>query len=187
PPPEFGRTLQTFPHPKAVASAAFNAEGLFLTAAEDKAVRRFRLASDAPVKNLPHPNLVDAVAFDETGTQLATGCHDGILRIFDVQKAAVTKQITAHVQTMPQNVPNPIYFVAWMPGGKQLLTASYDKSLKLWDAVSGNLVREFKAAPDPKPGDKPEPAKEPVGHRDRGAGDEDAGAGSRRPGLTRGG
>ena len=47
-------------------------------------VRRFRLASDAPVKILPHPNLVDAVAFDETGTQLATGCHDGILRVWDL-------------------------------------------------------------------------------------------------------
>src|SRR5205823_3195350 len=62
-PAEFGRTVQSFPHPKPAFSAAFNAEGLLLTAAEDKEVRRFRIASDAPAKNLPHPNLVDAVAF----------------------------------------------------------------------------------------------------------------------------
>ena len=166
-PPEFGRPVQAFPHPKAAASATFNAEGLLLTASEDKEVRRFRIAADAPAKNLPHPNLVDAVAFDETGTQLATGCHAGNLRIWDVAKAQPTKTIAAHIQTTPQNVQNPIYSVAWAPGGKQLLTASYDRSLKLWDVASGNLVKEFKAAPDPKPGDKAEPPKEPVGHRDQ--------------------
>jgi WD40 repeat protein len=166
-PPEFGRMVQSFPHAKPAFSAAFNAEGLLLTAADDKEVRRFRIASDNAVKSFPHPNLVDAVAFDETGTQLATGCHDGNLRIWDIAKAQPVKTIAAHIQTTPQNVQNPIYCVAWAPGGKQLLTASYDRSLKLWDAASGNLVKEFKAAPDPKPGDKVEPPKEPVGHRDQ--------------------
>jgi WD40 repeat protein len=166
-PKEFGHLIQSFPHPVPVSDAVFTADGSLLTAAGDKEVRRFRIASDTPVKNLPHPNLVDAVAFDDTGTQLATGCHDGKLRIFDVQKGTPVKEITAHVQTTPQNVQHPIYCVLWAPGGKQLLSASYDRSLKLWDAASGNLVREFKAAPDPKPGDKAEPPKGPVGHRDQ--------------------
>lgn len=166
-PPEFGRSVQTFPHPEAVTSAAFLADGQFVTTAADKQARRFRIASDAPVKSLPHPNLVDSVAFDDTGNLLATGCHDGQLRIWDVPKAAATKTIAAHVQTQPQNVQHPIYAVVWAPGYKQVLTASYDKSLKLWDAAGGNLVREFKAAPEPKPGDKAEPPKGPVGHRDQ--------------------
>jgi WD40 repeat protein len=166
-PPEFGRQLQAFPHPAAVAGVAFNAEGQFLTAAADKQARRFHIASDNPAKNLQHPNLVDAVAFDETGERLATGCHDGTLRIWDVAKGAVVKEVKAHVQTTPTNAQHPIYCVAWAPGGKQILTTSYDKTCKLWDAASGNLVKEFKAAPEPKPGDKAEPPKEPVGHRDQ--------------------
>ena len=166
-PAEFGRAIQTYPHPAAVTGVAFTAEGLFFTASDDKQARRFRVASDGPVKTLPHPNLVDAVAFDETGTQLATGCHDGILRIWDVAKATPLKTITAHVQTMPQPTPNPIYAVAWAPGGKQVLTASYDKTLKLWDVAGGTLVKEFKAALEPAPGSKVEPPKEPVGHRDQ--------------------
>jgi WD40 repeat protein len=166
-PAEFGRAIQTYPHPAAVTGVTFQPDGLFFTAAEDKLARRFRIASDLPTKNLPHPNLVDAVAFDETGTQLATGCHDGILRIWDVAKATPLKTITAHVQTMPVNVQNPIYCVAWAPGGKQLLTTSYDKSIKLWDVASGNLVKEFKAAPDAQPGSKVEPSKDLVGHRDQ--------------------
>ena len=78
-----------------------------------------------------------------------------------------TKTIAAHIQTMPQTIPHPIYAVTWAPGGKQILTASYDKSLKLWDVAAGTLVKEFKAAPDPAPGAKVEPPKEPVGHRDQ--------------------
>src|SRR5262249_8507351 len=88
-----------------------------------------------------HPNFVDAVAFNPAGTQLATGCHDGAVRIFDVAKGQQLRQINAHTQ--PQ--PAPGYCVAWTSDGKQLVSRSLDKSLKLWDATSGNLVREFKA------------------------------------------
>lgn len=161
-PPEFGRVIQAFSHPKGPASLAFNGEGQFYTAGEDKLIRRFRIASDVPVKNLQHPNLVDCVAFDDTGNLLATGCHDGILRIWDLPKNTAVKSINAHVQTSPQNVQNPIYAVLWSPDHKQIFTASFDRTVKLWDVASGNLVREFKAAPGPQPIEpkKEEPRKE---------------------------
>jgi WD40 repeat protein len=165
--PEFGRPLQTYPHPAAAVGPAMLADGQFVTAAEDKQLRRFKLAGDAATKTFPHPSLVDAVAFDDTGTVLATGGHDGELRLFDVQKAALAKQVKAHFQAVPPNQPQPIYAVAFAPGGKQVLTASFDRSLKLWDAAGGALVREFKGAPEPKPGDKTEPPKGPTGHRDQ--------------------
>ena len=162
PPAEFGRAIQSFPHPKGLASPVFNGEGHFFTAGEDKLVRRFRIASDGAVKNLAHPNLVDCVAFDDTGNLLATGCHDGILRIWDLPKATATKTINAHVVTMPQQIQNPIYSVAWSSDHKQVFTSSFDKTIKLWDVASGTMVREFKAAPDPKPIEvkKDEPKKE---------------------------
>ncbi|QDU20495.1 WD40 repeat domain-containing protein [Urbifossiella limnaea] len=166
-PPEFGRALQSYPHPAAAVGPAFLADGSFLTAADDKLARRFKIAGNAPAKTLPHPNLVDAVAFDETGKVIATGCHDGSLRLFDVEKAALSKEVKAHIKPAPANEPQPIYAVVWAPGSKQVLTASFDRSLKLWDAAGGTLVREFKAAPEPKPGDKLEPPKGPVGHRDQ--------------------
>ncbi len=173
-PPEFGRRMQAFPHPVAVSAVAFNAEGQFLTTAADKQARRFRVASDAPVKTLAHPNLVDCAAFDDTGNLLATGSHDGVLRIWDVAKNTPLKTINAHVVTMPQQVQNPIYAVQWSNDFKQVFTSSYDKTIKLWDAAGGTLVREFKAAPEvvpePKKDDKaPPPKKEegPFGHRDQ--------------------
>ncbi len=181
-PAEFGRRLQTYPHPGAVSSPVFAADGYFYTAGEDQLVRRFRIASEAPVRTFQHPNLVAAVAFDDTGSLLATGCHDGSLRVWDVPKNTLLKTISAHVTTTPQQVQNPIYAVLWSPDHKQVFTGSFDRSIRLWDVASGNLVREFKAAPDPVPilpakaddKDKKEPprpdaktAAGPVGHRDQ--------------------
>lgn len=175
-PPEFGRPLQSFPHPAGAAGLQFANDGQFFTACADKNARRFRIASDAPVKTLPHPSLVDSVQFDDTGNVLATGCHDGLLRVFDVPKAALSKQIEAHVVKTPQPVQNPIYAVQWSLDHKQVFTASFDKSVRLWDVASGNMVREFKAAPEPTPiaepkkDDKAPPPKKddgPVGHRDQ--------------------
>jgi WD40 repeat protein len=148
--PSFGSVMQSFPHPKAFGSPAFLADGQFLTAGEDKLVRRFRIASDVPAKTLQHPNLVDCAAFDDTGERLATGCHDGSLRIWDVPKGAVAKEVKAHVVTTPQPMQNPIYAVVWTRDHKQVFTASFDKTIKLWDAADGKLVREFKADPGPK-------------------------------------
>ena len=158
--PEFGKPIQSFPHPKSVFSPVFNGEGLLSTASDDKQVRRFRIASDVPVKNLQHQNLVDCAAFDPAGTLIATGSHDGILRIWDAAKGTVTKTINAHVVTMPQPAQNPIYAVAWTGDSKQVFTSSYDRSIKLWDINAGTLVREFKPAPDVKPEEKKEEKKD---------------------------
>lgn len=161
-PPEFGTVVQTFPHPAAVASFVYLSESQLLTGADDGIARVWTVASDQP-KSIQHPNLVDCVAFNKDGTQLATACHDGGVRIYDLTKPtpALLKDIKAHT-AMP--LPHPVYVVAWSPDGKQLASGSFDKSIKLWDATSGNLVREIKGFPEPPPA-----AGQPVppGHRDQ--------------------
>jgi WD40 repeat protein len=157
-PAEFGKPIQSFAHAGPPVAAAFADQGALFTASADKSIKQWRIAADAPVRNFAHPALVDCVAFDPAGKLLATGCHDGLLRIFDIEKNAPIKSINAHLQTQPEARGNPIYVVAWTADGKQVLTASYDKSLKLWDAASGNLVREFKPFADKA---------FPQGHRDQ--------------------
>src|SRR5205807_4777674 len=111
----------------------------FYSASLDKTIRAWKVTSDTP-RNLQHNQRVDAVAFNSTGTQLATGSPDGIVRIWDVAKATPIKQIQAHVQPMP----SAVYCVAWSPDDKQIVSGSLDHSLKLWDVASGNMVRQFK-------------------------------------------
>jgi WD40 repeat protein len=147
-PADFGKPMQTFRH--AAVGVAFAPDSVSLySAGNDKTIKLWKLASAGPVKNFGHPNLVDAVAFSPSGTQLATGCHDGKVRLFDVAKGQAIKEINAHPTPppgSPQGTPpgSPVYCLAWSPDGMQLLSGSNDHSLKLWDVTSGSLVREFK-------------------------------------------
>ncbi len=165
---EFGRIVQSYPHNGGFASVLLTPEGQFLGVGGDQQLRRYRIASPNPVKSIAHPNLVDCVAFDESGKLLATGCHDGVLRVWDIAKSTAVKTINAHVVTSPQQIQHPIYAVLWSPDQKQLFTASFDKTIKIWDVATGNLVREFAAAPAPKPieSKQPEPKKEEATKKD---------------------
>lgn len=105
-----------------------------------------KLQTDSPAYNLVHPNIVHCAAFDKTGKLVATGCQDGILRIYDVSKApgAVAKAINAHI--LPQG--QSIYCVAWHPEGKLIATGSLDQSIKIWDATTGLLVKGIEPGTD---------------------------------------
>jgi WD40 repeat protein len=142
-PAEFGKVVQTYQAAGATDFAFAPAGGQFFTAGADP-VKVWKLAAEAPVKNFAHPNLVDSVAFSPDGTQLATGCHDGRVRIFDVAKGAVLKDLAAHVMPMPSSV----YCVAWSPDGKRVVSSSYDHSLKIWDVAGGKMLIECKAHQD---------------------------------------
>jgi WD40 repeat protein len=140
---EFGKAGQTFPQAGPVTGVTFAADNVTIfTASVDRSVKAWKLAADGPTKNFGHGNYVDAVAFNPAGTQLATGGHEGIIRIWDVAKGQQLRQINAHIAPP---APAPIYCLAYSPDGKQLVSGSYDRSLKLWDAASGALVKEFRA------------------------------------------
>jgi WD40 repeat protein len=146
PPPEFLKSIQNFTTADVVHDLALAPDNaVFYAAGADKNVQVWKLASTSPTQNFPHPNIVDCVAFDAKSQTLVSGCHDGKIRIYDLVKKALAKEITAHVQTKPQMLAHPVYTVAFSSDGKQLLSSSFDKTLKLWDIASGNMVREFKA------------------------------------------
>lgn len=140
-PPEFGKPTQSLAHPAGVNAFILNNDATqLLSACDDKKAKVWKVASDAPVRNFQHPNLVDAIAYNKDGSLLATGGHDGSIRIFDTVKGNQVREIKAHVQ--PQ--PSPVYAVVWSADGKQIASGSMDRSAKLWDASNGNMIREFK-------------------------------------------
>lgn len=139
-PPDFGKALQSFGHAAAVADVVFATDALLVSGGQDKAIKAWKLASDTPAKSLSLPNLVDAVGFDPGGTILATGCHDGTVRTWDIAKGTQLKQINAHTQPAVA----PVYAVAYSPDGKQLVSCSLDRSIKIWDANTAMLIRELK-------------------------------------------
>jgi WD40 repeat protein len=145
--PEFGRPVQSFAHAMPATSVVFAGDNATIySSSADKSAKVWKVPAAGATQSLAHPNLVDSLAFDPTGNRLATGCHDGQLRIWDLTKTpqpVITKAIVAHAAKGQE--PTAIYAVAWTPDGKQVLSGSFDRTLKLWDPTSGALVREFKA------------------------------------------
>ena len=106
PPPEFGKPQPTYSHAAAALALTFGRDNATIySGGADKSIRAWKVTSSTPLKNFGHPNLVDAVAFNNTGTLLATGCHDGRLRIFDVAKGTQQKEINAHPGAGPARRP----------------------------------------------------------------------------------
>lgn len=145
PPPTFGKPIQSFAHPAAVAGVALAPDGnTLVSAGDDKLARIWKVAAEGPTKNFQHPNLVDAVAFSPKGDQLATSCHDGNVRIWDIAKGT---QLRAMVHTAPNNMtqqPTAVYCIAWSPDGKLLVSGGLDRSIKIWNVADGKIVKEIK-------------------------------------------
>ncbi len=143
-PPEFLKPVQSFAAEGVLGDVTIGPDNATMfTASSAASVQAWKLASPTPTRNFPHPNNVDAVAFQPNGTLLATGGHDGKIRFFDLVKNAQAKEIAAHPGK--NNQPDTIYSLVFTADGKQVLTCSMDNSMKLYDVASGNLVREFKA------------------------------------------
>ncbi|HEX3315812.1 MAG TPA: WD40 repeat domain-containing protein, partial [Gemmataceae bacterium] len=144
PPADFLKPAQTFAPATPLADLVALGDGLSLLACSaEKAVTQWKIASPLPVKNFNHNGAVLSIAFPpKDSTKVATGCHDGRIRIFDIAKTVVLKQIEAHVEK--QGAGSPIYSIAYSPDGSKIMSASFDHSIKIWNATSGALVRELK-------------------------------------------
>src|SRR5439155_21988604 len=58
--PTFLNPMQTFAHGEGATDVVFAADNATLwSAGTDKTVRTWKVAADAPVRNFPHPNIVD--------------------------------------------------------------------------------------------------------------------------------
>lgn len=139
--PDFGNTVQTFNLGSIPNAISFSKEGKVLFSADAAgSFSEWKIAGDAPQKSFGHPNFVDAVAFDPKGLLLATGCHDGKVRLFDIAKGNVVKEIDAHTKAEP----SPVYSVLWANEGKRLISCSMQGSIKAWDIPGGNMAYEIK-------------------------------------------
>jgi WD40 repeat protein len=140
--PDFGSVVQTLNLGSIPNAISFSKEGKVLFSADAAGnFSEWKIASDAPQKSFGHPNFVDVVAFDPKGLLLATGCHDGKVRLFDIAKGNVVKEIDAHTKAEP----SPVYSVLWANDGKRLISCSMQGSIKAWDIPSGTMAYEIKA------------------------------------------
>jgi WD40 repeat protein len=82
----------------------------------------------------PH-NMVEAVAFSPSGTQVLSGGGDNTMKLWDVAAGRLLRTFKGHTSV--------VRAVAFSPDGTKVLSASQDATIKLWDAASGRLLQTF--------------------------------------------
>jgi WD40 repeat protein len=126
------------PSGKAVAVPFPSAEGGGMAG-----VRIYDPVSGKEQRSLPQRAGVLAVAYDRSGTRLATGDAAGRLRVWDTAAGKPVFPVDDHPGT---NGPQPaIRALAFHPDGNQVATVgSEEQVIKIWDGQTGKLVTELK-------------------------------------------
>jgi WD40 repeat protein len=75
-------------------------------------------------------NTIFALDINNSGTRLAFGDKNGVLRIIDLRSNNIVKSLTAHSAR--------ILDIKFGPDDRQLATSSMDKTVKIWDATNLN-------------------------------------------------
>eukprot|EP00600_Ochromonadales_sp_CCMP1393_P001326 CAMPEP_0174990822 /NCGR_PEP_ID=MMETSP0004_2-20121128/21535_1 /TAXON_ID=420556 /ORGANISM="Ochromonas sp., Strain CCMP1393" /LENGTH=674 /DNA_ID=CAMNT_0016244473 /DNA_START=126 /DNA_END=2150 /DNA_ORIENTATION=+ len=77
---------------------------------------------------------VTSVTWSPDGKFLATGCYDGMARIWDSQGKFV-RHLKEHT--------GPVFSLKWSKNGMYILSGSYDRRSIVWEAKTGQIVKVF--------------------------------------------
>ena len=68
------------------------------------------------------------------GQHIATGCYDGIVRIWDS---------TGKLEMLMKEHTGPVFALKWSRASSLLLSGSHDKRAIIWSTETGTIVKAF--------------------------------------------
>lgn len=77
---------------------------------------------------------VTSVTWSPDGKYLATGCYDGMARIWDNQ---------GNLKAYLKEHNGPVFSLKWNKQGNYILSGSYDRRAIVWNAETGQVVKSF--------------------------------------------
>jgi WD40 repeat protein len=139
-------------HGGEVKGVAFTPDGRTLVSAGAEKLIVWNLADGSLVREVEHPALVSSLAVSPDGTLAATGCWDGLVRVFRIPTGELVAALEGHTHN--------VMSVAFHPGGRHLASGSRDHTVIVWDVERrgvkhrlrrhGNTVAVVRYTPDGK-------------------------------------
>ena len=143
--------LESFPgHDGSVGQIALSRDGKKLVSGgTDREPRVWALDPPQLVRTLPrHPGWVQGCDFSPGGEFVATGCRDGVIRIFDLATGGEQRKLVGHI--------GRTWDVRYDAAG-MILSAGADGTLRRWDtrpAAEARGLRTVRIPGAPEPTDK---------------------------------
>ena len=83
-----------------------------------------------------HSDVVHSVAFDPSGSIIASGSGDKTIKLWDVITGNLIGTFLGHTDV--------VCSVSFSPSGKQIVSASVDSTIKIWDVEKGITIQTLK-------------------------------------------
>jgi WD40 repeat protein len=118
---------QRFGHQDRVTHVGFLAPGRVLSTSLDGTLRSWDWDGEVGMRRISHPHWIYDIAYSPSGEQLATGCRDGGLRVYD-------RRTGRALHECPSMQPSGCYSIDWSDDGRWLVSAEthYPPEYSLW-------------------------------------------------------
>jgi len=130
-----GRLLNTLIGNKfRISSIAFSPDSTTIASGGNKTIKLWDVQSGKLLNTLKgHKRSVNSIAFSPDGTTIASGSWDQTVKLWDAQSGKLLTTLKRHINTIKEDIWNPILSVAFSPDGSMLASGSFDNTISLWD------------------------------------------------------
>ena len=123
-------------HAAKVMAVAVNDQGsIGATGSWDRTIRLWNLQTGEESRVIPLVSNVNALAFIAGNNLLASGGHDGVIRLWDTMRGTLQGELKGHGWGVTQ--------LAATPDGKRLLSTGTDGTVRIWDIATQTEVGQL--------------------------------------------
>jgi WD40 repeat protein/energy-coupling factor transporter ATP-binding protein EcfA2 len=142
--------------PASINQLRFSPDGKLLLIATGNTVQLVHNATGKIHKLLVHPQVVKTADFSPTRSEVATGCTDGKVRLWQVQTQQLPVILAQNPENRTNRQPLSVSRVQFSPDGQTLVATDAHNQIWLWDAQTEQLRVQLTQpyGTDAKPADR---------------------------------